>query len=248
MNWNLILENLPLFGKGILVSLFLTATSVLFGLLLSIPLAVMRISSARWVATPVAAFTFVVRGTPAMVQLFLIYYGLSQFEMVRESILWAWFSNATFCAIFAFVINTTAYTTEIFAGGLRSIPSGEVEAAQSVGMRKITLYRRILIPSMLRRALPQYSNEVIMMLHMSSLASLVTMLDITGVARFINAQFYLAFEPFMTAGAIYLVLTLLLVKGFRMAERKWLAYLQPRASEPVASKVQSQRIMKQETT
>jgi arginine/ornithine transport system permease protein len=206
----------------------LTVTSVLFGLFLSIPLAVMRTSHRRWVYGPVAAFTFVVRGTPAMVQLFMIYYGLSQFEAVRASLLWPWFSSATFCAIFAFVINTTAYTTEIFAGSLRNIPSGEVEAAQSVGMSQLTLYRRILLPSMLRRALPQYSNEVIMMLHMTSLASLVTMLDITGVARFINAQFYLAFEPFITAGAIYLVLTLVLVKGFRMAEGKWLAYLQPR--------------------
>ena len=230
MNWDLIVENMPLFGKGILVSLFLVTTSVFFGFLLSIPLAVMRISSRPWVAGPVAAFTFVIRGTPAMVQLFMIYYGLSQFEAVRDSFLWPWLSSATFCAIFAFVLNTTAYTTEIFAGSLRNIPSGEVEAAQSVGMTKVILYRRILLPSMLRRALPQYSNEVIMMLHMTSLASLVTMLDITGVARFINAQFYLAFEPFMTAGAIYLVLTLLLVKGFRLAERKWLAYLQPRAA------------------
>lgn len=228
MNWNLILENLPLFGKGILVSLFLVTTSVFFGFLLSVPLAVMRISSRRWIAGPVAAFTFVIRGTPAMVQLFMIYYGLSQFESVRDSFLWPWFSSATFCAIFAFVINTTAYTTEIFAGSLRNIPAGEVEAAQSVGMSQLTMYRRILLPSMLRRALPQYSNEVIMMLHMTSLASLVTMLDITGVARFINAQFYLAFEPFMTAGAIYLLLTLLLVRGFKAAERKWLAYLQPR--------------------
>ena len=230
MNWHLILENLPLYGKGILVSLFLVTTSVFFGFLLSVPLAVLRISPRRWVAGPVAAFTFVIRGTPAMVQLFMIYYGLSQFEAMRASFLWTWFSSATFCTIFAFVINTTAYTTEIFAGSLRNIPPGEVEAAQSVGMRTFTLYRRILLPSMLRRALPQYSNEVIMMLHMTSLASLVTMLDITGVARFINAQFYLAFEPFMTAGAIYLVLTLLLVKCFKSAERKWLAYLQPRSA------------------
>lgn len=228
MNWDVILENLPMYGKGIVISLFLTAVSVLFGLFLSVPLAVMRTSHKRWVYGPVAAFTFVVRGTPAMVQLFMIYYGLSQFEAVRASLLWPWFSSATFCAIFAFVLNTTAYTTEIFAGSLRNIPSGEVEAAQSVGMNQLTLYRRILLPSMLRRALPQYSNEVIMMLHMTSLASLVTVLDITGTARFINAQFYLAFEPFITAGAIYLVLTLVLVKGFRMAEGKWLAYIQPR--------------------
>ncbi|MES2263706.1 MAG: ABC transporter permease [Pseudomonadota bacterium] len=228
MNWTVILENLPLYGKGIVLSLLLTGVSVVFGLLFSVPLAVLRISPRRWLSLPVAAYTFVIRGTPAMVQLFLIYYGLSQFEAVRDSVLWPWFSSATFCAIFAFVLNTTAYTTEIFACSLRNIPAGEVEAAQSMGMSGFTMYRRILVPSMLRRALPQYSNEVIMMLHMSSLASLVTMLDITGVARLINAQFYLAFEPFITAGAIYLGLTLLLVRAFRGAERRWLAYLQPR--------------------
>ena len=236
MEWNLILENLPLFGKGILTSLFLVTTSALSGFFLSIPLAVLRISHRPWVSIPVAAFTFVVRGTPAMVQLFMIYYGLSQFDGVRASFLWSWLSSATFCAILAFVINTTAYTTEIFAAGLKSIPSEEVEAAQSMGMSRFTMYRRILLPSMLRRALPQYSNEVIMVLHMTSLAGLVTMLDITGVARFINAQFYLAFEPFMTAGAIYLLLTLVLVKGFRMAQRKWLAYLQPRAAQDAVAK------------
>ncbi len=228
MNWDVILENLPLFGKGILTSLMLMAAAAFFGFLVSVPLAVMRVSRTPWVAAPVAAFTFVIRGTPAMVQLFMVYYGLSQFQAVRDSLLWPWFSNATFCAIFTFVINTTAYTTEIFAGSLRNIAPGEVEAALSIGMSKPTLYRRVLIPSMLRRALPQYSNEVIMLLHMTSLASLITMLDITGVARFINAQFYLAFEPFITAGVIYLVLTLLLVKSFRLAERRWLAYLQPR--------------------
>lgn len=231
MNWSVILENLPLFGNGVVVSLLLTAVAALCGLLLAVPLAAMRLSRNPWLALPVAAYTFVIRGTPAMVQLFLVYYGLSQFEAVRDSALWPWFSSAAFCAVFAFIVNTTAYTTEIFAGSLRAIPAGEVEAAQSLGMGRFTLYRRILIPSMLRRALPQYSNEVIMLLHMSSLASLVTMLDITGAARLVNAQYYLAFEPFITAGALYLALTLLLVQAFRACERKWLAYLQPRTAQ-----------------
>lgn len=228
MEWNLIVDHLPLFGHAIVVSIAITVAAVVAGLLLSVVLAVLRVSPRKWVRAPVAGFTFVVRGTPAMVQLFLVYYGLSQFAVVRESLLWNLFSNATFCAIFAFVINTTAYTTEIFAGSLRSIPHGEIEAAQSLGMSRLAMFRRILLPSMLRRALPQYSNEVIMVLHMSSLASLVTVLDITGAARFINAQFYVAFEPFITAGAIYLALTLLLVRGFRKAEGRWLAHLQPR--------------------
>jgi arginine/ornithine transport system permease protein len=229
MNWDIIVEHAGLFVHGVAVSLGLTACAALLGLLLSVPLAFARASALRRWSWPVAAFSFVIRGTPALVQLYLIYYGLSQFEAVRESALWPWLSNAAFCALLAFVINTTAYTTEIFHGALRSLPAGEAEAGLAYGMSRWTLARRILAPAMLRRALPQYANEVIMLLHMSSLAGLVTLLDITGAARFVNAEFYLAFEPFITAGVLYLVLTLILVRLFRAAEQKWLSHLRPRS-------------------
>ncbi|MDM0113767.1 ABC transporter permease subunit [Variovorax sp. J22R133] len=229
MNWDLIAENWELFARGVGISLGLTAGAALFGLLLPVPLAFARNASRRIFWMPVAAFTFVIRGTPALVQLYLIYYGMSQFEAVRGSVMWPLLSSAAFCALLAFVINTTAYTTEIFRGALATLPKGEIEAALSFGMSRWTMARRILAPSMLRRALPQYANEVIMLLHMSSLAGLVTLLDVTGAARFINAEFYVAFEPFITAGVIYLLLTLLLVRLFGAAERRWLVHLRPRA-------------------
>lgn len=229
MNWDLIAENWGLFAHGAGISLALTAGAAAIGLLLSVPLAFARNSERRLWSMPVAGFTFVIRGTPALVQLYLIYYGLSQFEAVRNSVLWPWLSNATVCALLAFVINTTAYTTEIFRGALASVPHGEIEAALSFGMTRWIMVRRILAPSMLRRALPQYGNELIMLLHMTSLAGLVTLLDITGAARFINAEFYVAFEPFITAGLIYLLITLVLVRMFGAAERHWLVHLRPRA-------------------
>jgi arginine/ornithine transport system permease protein len=164
----------------------------------------------------------VIRGTPMLVQLFLIYYGLAQFE-VRESFLWPWLSSATFCACLAFAINTSAYTAEIIAGSLKATPNGEIEAAKAMGMSRFKMYRRILLPSALRRALPQYSNEVIMMLQTTSLASIVTLIDITGAARTVNAQYYLPFEAYITAGVFYLCLTFILVRLFKMAERRWLA-------------------------
>jgi len=230
MNWDVIADNAGLFARGVALSLGLTAGSALLGLALSVPLAFARGSALRRWAWPVTGFCFVIRGTPCLVQLYLIYYGLSQFESVRLSVLWPCLSNAVFCAMLAFVINTTAYTTEIFHGALRSLPSGETEAAIAYGMSRFTLARRILVPAMLRRALPQYANEVIMLLHMSSLAGLVTLLDITGAARFVNAEFYLAFEPFITAGVLYLLLTLGLVRLFRAAEQRWLVHLRPRAA------------------
>ena len=198
------------------------------GLVAAVPLAVLRASSRRWVAAPVWLYTYVVRGTPMLVQLFLVYYGLAQFEAVRASALWPWLSNAWFCAVLAFAVNTCAYTTEMIAGAIRATPHGEVEAARSLGMSWATLMRRIVLPSALRRCLPAYSNEVIMMLHGTSLASIVTLLDLTGAARELNSRFYLPFEAFITAALFYLALTFVLVALFQRAESRWLAHLKPR--------------------
>jgi arginine/ornithine transport system permease protein len=163
-----------------------------------------------------------------LIQLFLIYYGLAQFEMLRQSFVWPWLSSPLICVLIAFVLNTTAYTTEIFAGGLRHLPPGEIEAARAYGMSPWTQARRILLPAMLTRSLSLYGNETIMMLHATSLASTVTLMEITGVARNITLNYYIQFEPYVTAGAIYLLLTLALVGAFRFAEWRWAGYLQPR--------------------
>ena len=204
--------------------------AALIGLLLAVPLALMRVSKQPLVNFPAWLYTYVIRGTPMLVQLFLIYYGLAQFDAVRESALWPWLSNASFCACLAFAINTSAYTAEILAGSLKATPHGEIEAAKAMGMSRLKMYRRILLPSALRRALPQYSNEVIMMLQTTSLASIVTLVDITGAARTVYSQYYLPFEAFITAGLFYLCLTFILVRLFKLAERRWLAYLAPRKS------------------
>ena len=169
-------------------------------------------------------YTYVIRGTPMLVQLFLIYYGLAQFEAVRDSVFWPLLSSATFCACLAFGINTSAYTAEIIAGSLKATPWRD-RGGQGHGHVTHEDVRRILLPSALRRALPQYSNEVIMMLQTTSLASIVTLIDITGAARTVNAQYYLPFEAYITAGVFYLCLTFILVRLFKMAERRWLGYL-----------------------
>lgn len=229
-DYTVIWDSLPLYFGGVLVTLKLLAIALFFGLLLAIPLALMRTSRSPWVNGPAWLYTYVIRGTPMLVQLFLVYYGLAQFEAVRESVLWPYLSNATFCACVAFAINTSAYSAEILAGSLKATPHGEIEAARAIGMSRAKLYRRILLPSALRRALPQYSNEVIMMLHTTSLASIVTLIDITGAARTVSSQYYLPFEAFITAGLFYLCLTFILVRLFKVAERRWLAYLAPRRS------------------
>jgi arginine/ornithine transport system permease protein len=228
MNWAAIADSLPMYAEGLLLTVELLAVSLAAGLAAAIPLAMARASRHRLLAFPVAAFTYVIRGTPLLVQLFLLYYGLAQFEAVRESVLWQFLQSAWFCAAASFAINTCAYTTEMLAGAILATPAGEVEAARSLGMTRATAMRRILLPSALRRMLPAYSNEAIMMLQGTSLASVVTLLDLTGAAREMNSRYYLPFEAFLTAAAFYLALTFALVGLFHLAEKRWLAFLAPR--------------------
>jgi len=222
VNFEAIGENFPLYISGLGVTLKLLALALFTGLALALPLAVVRTVSKGWPSRVVWAYTYVFRGTPMLVQLFLCYYGLAQFDVVRESWAWPWLSSASFCAWLTFSLNTAAYTTEIIAGSIRSLPAGEIEAAKALGMSRGLMLRRIVLPAALRRALPAYGNEAIFMLHGTSLASVVTLLDVTGAAREINAKYYLPFEAFITAGAFYFVMTLSLVGLFRWAEARWL--------------------------
>lgn len=226
--WQTIAENLPQFFSGTWITLQLLAISLAFGLLIAVPLGVLRAMHNPWVWRPVWLYTYVFRGTPMLVQLFIIYYGLGQFEAVRESFAWAWLQDAWFCACLAFVLNTAAYTTEIIAGSIKSLPAGEIEAAKAYGMGRLTMMRRIVLPAALRRALPAYGNEAIFMLHGTSLAMLVTIADVTGVAKRIYATHYIPFEAYITAGVFYFALTLTLVGIFRWAEDRYLKPLMPR--------------------
>lgn len=226
MNLDVILENLPLYLDGLLTTVQLLLLSLLIGGLAALPLAVARASRRRWLSLPVWGFTYAIRGTPMLVQLFLVYYGLAQFEAVRESPFWPWLASAWFCAVLAFAVNTCAYTTEIVAGAIAATSAGEIEAARSFGLSRAQVLRRIVLPSALRRSLPAYSNEAIMMLHGTSLASIVTLLDLTGAAREVNSRHFLPFEAFVTAGAFYLALTFVLIALFRRAEARWLGHLQ----------------------
>ncbi|MFF7709976.1 ABC transporter permease subunit [Pseudomonas sp. NPDC007930] len=228
MNWEVIAENLGRYAEGTWLTLQLTVLALGLAFALSLPLALARTSARRWLRLLVGAYTLVFRGTPLLIQLFLIYYGLAQFGALRQSFLWPWLSSPLVCVLLAFVLNTCAYTTEIFAGGLRHLPPGEIEAARAYGMGPWTQARRILLPAMLSRSLALYANEAIMMLHATSLASTVTLMEVTGVARNITLNYYIQFEPYVTAGAIYLALTFVLVGALRLAERRWAAYLQPR--------------------
>jgi arginine/ornithine transport system permease protein len=225
LDWDVIRNAVPDFAGGLRTCLLLLVLSVGTGLLVSIPLAVARVSAQRWLALPVWLFTYVFRGTPLLVQLFLVYYGFAQFEAVRASVLWPLLREAWFCAWLAFALNTIAYTTEIFAGALRATPAGEIEAARAYGLAGWTLYRRILLPSALRRALPQYGNEVVGMMHATSIASTVTLVDVTRVARDVYANHLLPVEAFGMAAVVYFTLTFTMVGAFKLLEQRYLRHL-----------------------
>jgi len=236
MKWEVIFKpsSLALYAEGLMTTLGLLLSCLAVGAVLALLFALALTSLSRVLRTVVGSYTYVIRGTPLLIQLYLIYYGIAQLEWVqaRWDAVWPWthFKDPFFCALLAFSLNTAGYTAEILAGAIRETPAGEVEAAQAMGMTRSAVLRRIVLPSALRRALPAYSNEVVMMLHSTSLASAVpAMLDVTAAASRIYSDFYLPFEAYIAAAALYLTVTFTLVGMFRLAERRYLAYLAPRA-------------------
>lgn len=232
MSYEQLAPLLAAYAGGLWVTLQLTVGSLALGLMLAIPLAVLRVSPNRFASGPVAAYTWFMRGTPLLAQLMIVYYGFGQFQWVQD----AWqrgnpvlslLRDPFGCAMIALTANTCAYTVEILAGAIRATAYGEIEAAQAYGMSRSTAWRRILLPSALRRFLPAYSNEVILMLHGTSLVSAITLIDLTGAARDFYANYYAPFEAFISVGTVYFALTGIVTLVIRAAERRFLAHLRP---------------------
>ncbi|UXZ43052.1 ABC transporter permease [Pseudomonas soli] len=214
--------------SGLAMTLWLFLASMVLGFALSLPLALARTSRHAWLRLPVQLYTFVFRGTPLYIQLLICYTGLYSLQVVRDhALLDQFFRNALNCTLLAFVLNTCAYTVEIFAGAIRNLPAGELEAAQAYGMRGWKLSLFLVLPAALRRSLPAYSNELILMLHATSLAFTATVADILKVARDANAATFLTFQAFGVAALLYMLLSFALVGLFRVAERRWMRFLDP---------------------
>ena len=229
MDFNVIINNLPLYLNGLLVTIQLVMIALISGFGLAVPLALMAVSKFSFFKYPAKTYIYFFRGTPLLVQMFLLYYGMGQFEEIRESILWILFKEAYWCAIIAFALNTAGYTAEILRGAIEQTPFGEIEAANASGMSKSTLYRRIILPGSFRRALPAYGNEVIFMLHGSALAGVITIVDLFGAAKIVNSRYFVPFESFITAGFFYLCCTFCIIWFFRWVEKHWYVHLRPRS-------------------
>lgn len=225
MRVDLVLQNWTLFAYGVWITVQLTALALLAGFAIALPAGLARARRDRFWEPVLGAYVYLFRGTPLLVQTFLIYYGLAQFGWIRASWAWTFLRDPWWCALIAFSLNSGAYGTEIVRGAVATTPKGIVEAATALGLSRRQVTWLVLIPSALRRSLPQYGNEVVFMLHGSAVASVITLKDILGAGRTLNAKYYLAYEGFLTAALLYMAITFLLVWLFRLLERRYLGYL-----------------------
>lgn len=209
-----------LYWEGLLLTVELTALSLAAGFVLAWPLALSLLSRRRWARLPARALVYYATGTPLLVQLFLVYFGFGQFEAVRESPLWTVLREPYWCALLAFSVNTAAYTAVIFGGAVKNAPPGEEEAARSCGLGRFQALALVVCPLAFRRALPAYGNEVIFLLHGSSLASVVTLLDLTGAARVAARGTFSFAESYIIAIGLYMALTGILVAAAKICENK----------------------------
>src|SRR5690606_24706516 len=218
MRVELVLAHWPMFAQGVWMTLQLTFIAIAIGFVIALPAGIIRARRVPYASPAINAYVYLFRGTPLLVQTYLVYYGLSQFDWIRESWAWTFLRDPWWCAVLAFSLNSGAYATEIIRGAVETTPKGEIEAARALGLSPRQIDRLVLIPSALRRALPQSGNEVVFMLHGSVIASVITLQDILGAGRTLNARFYLAYEGILTAAVLYMAITFILVTIFRRLE------------------------------
>ncbi len=219
VDFTLIAESLPIMLKGIGITFQLLIISGFLGLILAIFLLLMRISGKWYLSFPAQIYIYVFRGTPILVQIFIIYYGLPQFGFIRSSILWSILREPMGCAIVALSLNTGAYVSEILRGGVLAVGKGLIEAGSALGMSAYQKFVYITAPIATRIALPAYSNDVISLLKSTALASTITIADMTGIARTIVANTYAPYEIFISLAIVYLIFTFILQKLFGYTEQ-----------------------------
>ena len=224
-DFSLILASLPKIAQGVGLTLQLLMLALAIGSSLGLLAALMRISGNPVLAWPSFMFSYFLRGTPMLVQIFLVYYGLSQFESVRNSALWPILREPYWCAVIALSLNCAAYTSEILRGGIQAVDNGLHEAGRALGMSPSQRFLHVTAPIAFRLALPAYGNEIISLLKGTSLVSLITLSDITGVARDIVSRTFAPYEIFISAALVYLCITWCLQFGMRQLEHRFSRYV-----------------------
>ena len=217
---SLMIEKLPELLIASILTIELTLLSLFIGIILGLIFAILRLSKNRVVCNISYYYSFVFRGTPLFVQMFIIYFGLAQLEFIRESFLWVVLKKPYWCAIIAFSLNTGAYTSEIFRSAFEKVDKNLIETAHSLGMSKYNIFYKIIFPIGLKQSIPAYGNEMILMLKGTSLASTITLIDLTGAAKYIISTHFNPVEVFIFAGSIYLFFTFLIHNFIKFTEKK----------------------------
>ncbi len=222
---SLIYKNFFLVLSGLDNTILLLLISLPLGFVLALLFALGRVSKITLLSRTIASYIFVIRGTPLLVQIYLIYFGLGSVKFIRESFLWYALKEPFWCGVIALTINTVAYGAEIFRGGIQSIEKSQVESGLSLGFGKFLLLRKIILPIAIRKVLPSYGNELILMVKATSLVSLTTYMEMTGIARKIMAKTFAPVEAFIAAGILYLFLNFLMVQFVKYLEWKYNPHL-----------------------
>ena len=221
MDLDLMINSFPKLLNATIVTLKLLSVSLIIGLFIGLFFAVLRLNRNIYINKFAYGYSYIFRGTPLLVQIFIIYFGLGQIESVRSSFLWVVLKEPYWCAIIAFALNTGAYTSEILRSAFQTIKPGIIEAGKSLGISKKEIFYKIQIPIAIRQSLPAYGNEIILMLKGTSLASTVTLMDLTGVAKYIISTTFKPIEVFIVAGGIYLLITFLIHNLIGFLEKKY---------------------------
>ncbi len=224
MHWDWLPGYVPDFIDGTLITLQLMGLSVVIGMLLAIPIGLVQVTGPRWLAISARAFCTLIRGTPLLIQLWLLYYGLgSLFPMIpeiRESFLWPVLRDAFPYAILAFSLSVAGYEGEVMRGAFKGVPKGELEAARAFGMSRLTLLRRIWLPRAFQNVLPTLAGELVLTLKATPLAATITIFDVYGVGTVVRQETYRVYEPLLVVAGIYLCLTAVIVVFFRWLEQR----------------------------
>ena len=221
MDLELMINSFPKLLSATLVTVKLLSASLFFGLFIGLLFAILRLNKIIFINKFAYAYSYVFRGTPLLVQIFIIYFGLAQIEYLRSSFLWVILKEPYWCAIIAFTLNTGAYTSEILRSAFQTIKPGIIEAGKSLGISNKIIFYKIQIPIAIRQSLPAYGNEIILMMKGTSLASTVTLMDLTGVAKYIISTTFKPIEVFIVAGGIYLFMTFIIHNVIKFLEKKY---------------------------
>ena len=221
MDFELMINSFPKLLNAAVITLKLLSVSLIVGLFIGLLFAILRLNKNIFINRFAYGYSYVFRGTPLLVQIFIIYFGLGQIEYLRSTFLWVILKEPFWCAIIAFALNTGAYTSEILRSAFQTIKPGVIEAGKSLGISNQIIFYKIQIPIAIRQSLPAYGNEIILMLKGTSLASTVTIMDLTGVAKHIISTTFKPVEVFILAGSIYLFMTFIVHNIIKFLERKY---------------------------